>query len=112
MTTTTPEKLLTPEQLAEHLQVPFDRSFWRLVDEEGIPFLYAGRGTARKGGRGQRGNYRFRPSAIAAWERGREKTFTTNQGEEKKAPATATIAKLHDGNDRGGRKGKKGPRAK
>jgi hypothetical protein len=108
-----PQNLWTPQELADHWGVPCNRDFWRIIDDQAVPFLYLGKGTPTKGGRaGPRGKYRFPPAAIAAWERERIQSFRT-PGEEKEVrprPAPDLIAQALGGKVYGGRKGKKGPR--
>ncbi len=93
MTTASLEKRLTPEELAERWDMPLGRDFWAIIDDQAVPFLYLGQGTPRKGGKGQRGRYRFRPEAIAKWERDREQSFEPRTDPVETKPAGDQIAK-------------------
>lgn len=112
MATQAPEKRWKAAELAEHWGVPVNRDFWRIIDDQDVPFLYVGQGQPAKGRPGQRGKYRFRPEAILAWEKEHERSFGRAEPAGVAASPAPTIAKLHDGKPRGGRKGGAGRRAR
>lgn len=101
----------TPEQLADRWGTTTD-AVWRAVDdpEHPLPFVYFGDGKPRRGGRGQRGLYRFRASVVERWEAAREQRFSTRKDEEQEHDQ-AVVEELGLDKVRGGQRGKRGSRS-